>query len=332
MVNIAILSVGDAVGSYIMGTVDFFQFCNTFQTLFLPESEQRLFHCQLYCPEGEYVTCSNGFSLPAKPISELKQADALFMVPCHTYDMATIESYISKTEAFHPVLTRHVEAGAWVAGNCSATFALAHAGLLDDGRATTLWWMKNLFGECFPKVDIVMDELVVRHQNVITGGATTAYLNVCLMLLEQLGSMQMAAQMSKVLLLDRQRLSQQAFINTEFLVNRPDTLIDDVQAWLISHYQQSITLDQICEQFAVTKRTLIRRFKAASGETPLNYLQKIRVERAKHFLESTDLAIERIVEKVGYGDPASFRKLFVAQTQLTPKQYRQRFSYHALPQ
>ncbi|WP_460478068.1 GlxA family transcriptional regulator [Bowmanella dokdonensis] len=325
--QVAILVTNNAVGSELMGVKDFFEYANSFWQYMYPADPHRLFECELYSVEGKQVQCSNGFILPCRPIDELQQADIMISVAAYTYSKSGLKAYLQAAQPMYAKLKQAVAGGTWVASHCSGTFSLAEAGLLDNRQATTCWWLKEVFAQRYPQVRLKFDELVVRSDNIITGGATTSFLNVCMAILEEIMGFAFANNLSKLLLMDRHRLSQQAFIDPELVIGHRDSLMEQVQQWMRQHYAEPFNLDELCDRFAVTKRTLIRRFKAATGETPLAYLQQIRVEKAKGLLQATDLPIERIVEKVGYGDPASFRKLFVNLTQLTPKAYRQRFAY-----
>lgn len=329
MKTINLLAANNCLGSSLMGVVDFMQFSNSLWKVRHPNCDEVIFNYRLYAAEGETVTFSNGFTMPAQSLANYQQGDAVFLVSNFAHEEHSMARYVEACANFNEVLRLEHQACTPISTYCTGTFGLAQSGLLDEKASTTVWWMKNLFQTYFPKINLTLDELVVESDNLITGGATTSYFNVCMRLLEKLTDPIFANQMSKVLLLDKRRLSQQPFIDTSFIINKHDDLVERIQTWMVQHYNESHSLDEIAKSHNVSKRTLIRKFKASCGETPLNYLQKIRVERAKHYLESTDLPVERIVERVGYEDAASFRKLFVAQTQLTPKDYRKRFSYFA---
>ncbi|MFC3094685.1 GlxA family transcriptional regulator [Alteromonas sediminis] len=324
---INILASNSAVGSSLIGIIDFVQFANTFWQYMHPNCDETLLAYRVYANEGDQITLSNGLTIPAKPLSDYEDADAVFLVSSFVYDKAAMDTFLKACQAFKPILQRACDANRILVSYCTGTFGLASCGVLENKRATTVWWMSNLFVQQFPNTTLTLDELVIVDGNVITGGATTSYFNVCLRLLEMLSNEVFAIRLSKLLLMDRHRLSQQAFIESGFIINKHDELVEEVQNWMMNNFASPISLDVLCDQFAVTKRTLIRRFKASCNETPLNYLQKIRVEKAKHYLETTNLPVERIVERVGYEDAGSFRKLFTGHTQLTPKAYRERFTY-----
>ncbi|WP_088329470.1 helix-turn-helix domain-containing protein [Lacimicrobium sp. SS2-24] len=324
MKKIAILATDNALGSELMGVKDFVAFANSYQSFLHPGTEP-LFTSDIYSSDGRVITCSNGLSVPSLNISKLEQVDALIAVAAYAYNKESLFTYLNQSQAMVPIMQEAVNSGKRLASHCVGTFALAEAGILDGRQATTCWWMKEVFARRYPKVEMIMDRLVVQSDNVTTAGATTAFSNMLMALVEDMSDAQFASGLSKVLLLDRQRLSQQPFINPALVIGHRDSVITNIQLWMRRHYTEAVSLDQLCDQFALTKRTLIRRFKAATGQTPLVYLQQLRVEKAKSLLEATDQSVERIVEQVGYDDPASFRRLFVNHTQLTPKVYRQRF-------
>lgn len=331
MKTINIIATQDCVISSLTGILDFIEFCNIFWRYLHPDCDERLFQCQIYSTEGNSIEGSNGISIKARNIEDYEPGDAVFLVSIFAHNRAHMERYLNNCDKVTAVIEQENKQNKLIASYCTGTFGLARTGVLDGIPATTVWWMKNLFSEHFPLVELRMDELVVTHNNIITGGATTSYFNVCMAMLEKMTNEIFATQMSKLLLLDKQRLSQQPFIDTAFIINKHDDVVERIQAWMMKHYAEPFSLDALCSQFAISKRTLIRRFKNACGETPLNYLQKIRIEKAKHYLEATNMPVEQVVLKVGYEDVASFRKLFSAHIQLSPKGYRERFAYH-MPQ
>ena len=137
---------------------------------------------------------------------------------------------------------------------------------------------------------------------------------------------QIAAQMARIILVDPNRASQIPFMSLQQLKGHKDEQIGKIQQWMQSNLSETFSLDELAERFSLTKRTLMRRFKQAVGDTPVNYLQRLRVEEAKRLLETSAISFEVIVNKVGYGDVSTFRKLFVQLTQLSPKVYRERFN------
>lgn len=209
---------------------------------------------------------------------------------------------------------------------CAGSLLLAGVGLLNGHRATTAWWLAALFGKHFPAVQLTLDGLIVEDGQFITAGASTASYSLGLAILARLVDARFASAMAKLFLIDPNRTSQRVFMDqAPQLQLHPDPEVARIQRWIADNLEAPIGLDTLADRFAMGKRTLIRRFKAALHETPVSYIQKLRIDRAKQLLEGTELGLEAIVPQLGYEDVSSFRKLFVQHTSLTPKAYRERF-------
>ncbi len=220
-----------------------------------------------------------------------------------------------------------LQQGKWLGAFCNGTFALAGTGLLNGLQATSVWFFKDYFRQMFPQVKLDLQQLVVQQQTILTGGATTSYLNLCLRFVELCMDTAFAQQMAKIMLTDPNRTSQLPYLSLQLAPQHKDAKLAEIQQYLQAHLAEPVTLEQLADQFAMTPRTLIRRFKQHLDETPMAYLQRLRIERAKSLLENTLWTAEDIMQQVGYEDISSFRKLFVHYTSLTPKAYRQKFMF-----
>jgi transcriptional regulator GlxA family with amidase domain len=167
--------------------------------------------------------------------------------------------------------------------------------------------------------------MIVEDSGLICAGAVTSYLNLALHLVEKFAGPAIAAQCARLMLIDSKQLSQAPFASLQAGWQHQDDIVSQAQSWMQRNLHCELNLDDIASSIPVSPRTLIRRFKEAAGQTPLAFLQSMRVEAAKRLLENTDLSLEMIVEKVGYSDVSSFRRLFSRTTQLTPREYRSRF-------
>ena len=170
-----------------------------------------------------------------------------------------------------------------------------------------------------------MDELVVEDGPVTTTGAATAGYEATMRLIELAGGEALAQNTARLLLVDRQRQSQAPYISLALAETARQPLSERAERWLQKNLHESISIAALAAHCRVSERTLLRRFHADFGATPLEYVQKLRVERAKALLESTALSFEEIVGRCGYQDVSSFRRLFKQVTQLTPNDYRDRF-------
>lgn len=333
MKRIVVLAADNAVAGGIISFMDVFSFCNTYWKVTQTNAEEDLFECKILSPNGEPIKSDYGLSLPVVPHADaehyLSHADAVVVASATITNRIELDNYLS---AFKPHMSRlhqFAQTGKPIAAYCSGTLMLAASGLLDGKTATCVWWLAELFKRRFPKVNLCMEHLVINDGQLHTAGATTANLSLALQLVKQLVGEQIATQMAKVLLIDPNRISQQPFMTLDADPQHKDELVSRIQDWMQLHLAQSFLLDDIADKFAVGKRTLIRRFKKALNETPASYMQRLRVDEAKRLLETTELALEQIVTKVGYEDVSSFRKLFIQLTSVSPRAYRQKFNTHS---
>ncbi|MDO6640651.1 MULTISPECIES: helix-turn-helix domain-containing protein [unclassified Shewanella] len=331
MKRIYILAAGNVVAGGLVSFLDVFSFCNSYWRRMHAEVTEDLFHCQVISSDGENVKTTQGFEIPAKGFEhpeDILQADAVILAASFVTNRQEFQALLTDFEPLFAPLATFVESEKPLAAYCSGTLLLAASGLLNQRRATTVWWLREMFERNFKEVDLSMDTFIVSDGQFHTAGATTSNLSLALHLVSMLAGEELAQQMSKILLIDPNR-SQQPFmtmsINPE---QHNDELIQKVQLWMQVDLSQHWSLDDIADKFAVGKRTLIRRFKKAVNETPASYMQRLRVDEAKRLLETTELGIEQIVERVGYEDSSSFRKLFIQLTSLSPRAYRQKFNTH----
>lgn len=219
--------------------------------------------------------------------------------------------------------------GVRLAGCCTGTFLLAQTGLLDGRRATTAWWMASAFRRHFPRVQLEAESMVVDDGDITTTGAATAVFGLLSRLIAETGGEDLAMQTSRMLLVDAERQSQAPYI-TQALMEKPrHSLSERAQRFLDKQLHEDISVSQLADHCGVSERSLLRHFKEHYGQSPLAYIQHLRVERAKALLEATHLSFEEVVERCGYSDVPSFRKLFKRETTLTPADYRERFRLRA---
>ena len=212
------------------------------------------------------------------------------------------------------------------ASSCSGAVLLAQAGLLSGRRATTCWWLVNWFRQAFPDVEMVPDRLVMRDGDTWTAAAGAAYMHLALDLVRELAGEPLAAATAKLMLVERRRGSQSPFLVPHTTPADADSEIERATRYLRQHSAKPLAIAGVCRTLAISERTLARRFKASLGMSPLSYLQSQRIAHARQLLESSPLALERIVEQCGYEDVSSFRKLFARQVGMTPREYRLRFA------
>ena len=330
MREIAILMTDNCLASSVTGPHDLFSVANRIWQYFEGDDAEPLFRVKLISEDGKPVTTSSGIVIHAQEkLSELTRCDFLLVAAYLYGSQNTLTDFVENQDVIFKDLHRLHQQDTMIGAYCSATFVLAASGLLNGSQATTSWWLATSFRKAFPEIKLSLQDLVVEENNLYTAGATTSYINLCLKIIEKLAGAQIANQVSKVLLVDNNRLSQLPYMQFLPVVQHQDSVISKCQDWIQSNLANTISLEDMAEIAAMSKRNFIRRFKKAVGETPLSYLQRLRIEAAKRYLETTDMHMDKIIEKVGYEDTSAFRRVFQKITSLTPSAYRNKFMLSA---
>jgi transcriptional regulator GlxA family with amidase domain len=217
--------------------------------------------------------------------------------------------------------------GALVVSACTGSFLLAEAGLLDDREATTHWAFVDQMRSEYPKVRVLSDRVLVsasHDQRIVTSGGATSWSDLVLYLVGRFAGPEEARRLAKMSLFDWHHDGQNPYSRLTTRMQSSDKLIQECQEWLASHYANADPVAAMIKLSGLSRRTFNRRFKLATGHTPLEYVQRVRIEEAKQILETTDQAVEAIASEVGYGDAVSFRRLFKRLVANTPAVYRRR--------
>lgn len=218
--------------------------------------------------------------------------------------------------------------GAQLYAACGGAIVLAEAGLLDGQEATTHWSYAPLFRKHYPNVTLRIERILVQSgaaQSLYCGGGASSWQDLTLLLVAKHGGTQEAIRMSKLFLYQWHRDGQLPYVSMTQNVNHGDAIILSCQQWIAKHYDRQDVIAQLVRQSGLPKRSFDRRFRAATGYSPLSYVQTLRVEEAKQMLETGSLTAEKIGRDVGYEDAASFRRLFRKLTGITPGEYRRNF-------
>lgn len=216
--------------------------------------------------------------------------------------------------------------GATLCAHCTSSFILAETGLLNGLRATTSWWMADKLRRDYPDIEVVADAMLVEEPGIMTAGAINAEKFMGLRLVERFMGMDIAKLSAATLLLDNQALDQTVYLHEEKGDTHHDPVVVKVKVMLERRLSEDISLESLASDLGLSYRTLIRRFKRATNDTPLHYLQSLRINAAKRLLETGTMSIEALMLEVGYRDLSSFSKLFQRETGLTPGAYRRQHS------
>ena len=278
-----------------------------------------LFDVTLVGLDTDPVACKDGvFLRPPRTVDAVRPD--LVIVPA--LDDVDHEASFAANQPWVPWIQKWHQGGARIASSCTGAFLVAATGLLDGRRATTHWLFADLFREWFPEVQLTEDQLIVDDGDAISSGGATAFLTLVLYLVERYGGHARAALAAKVLLVDGHRTSQLPFIGFSATRNHGDPLVRDIQDHIESHLDDRLETDELANRFALSARSLSRRFGAATGRTCQSYIRHARIQHAKVLLETTVEPIGGIRDQVGYTDPAAFRRAFRQEVGITPTDYR----------
>ena len=225
-------------------------------------------------------------------------------------------------------LKQRFDAGATLAASCSGAMLFAEAGLLDGQEATTHWAWCDVMQRRFPKIEVRPQRSLVvsgdAHRLIMAGGGTS-WLDLALYLIARTVGVETAMQVARVNLIDWHEIGQQPFARLARTRQVDDAIIGRCQVWIAEHYDEPNPVRAMVRLSGLAERTFKRRFRQTTGMSPLDYVHAIRLEEAKHMLETSAASIESIAREIGYEDPAFFGRLFRRNVNLTAAQYRKRF-------
>lgn len=273
-------------------------------------------------PDGRPVSCFGGLSLtPETALDHCGPLDLIYIPVVY----GNIDPILSHRRLLDTLCSCH-DRGTLMTAVCAGVFVLAQTGILDNRDATTHWDLAADFSDRFPKVRLKPERMLVDGGDVVTAGGVTAYMDLALYLIARFASRKLAAMVSRSLLIDPVRRSQAPYTRHRASRSHGDLEIRSLQDWMEGHFQEPITTALLSHRAGLGERTLARRFKKATGDTPLAYLQHLRLDAARTLLETSASPVDQITWEVGYQDASSFRRLFRERTGLAPTAYRKRFS------
>lgn len=320
--RVAALAFDGCFGTELFGLGDLLAMANDVSAAVRPGTAQP-FRLSVVSVAGRPVTLAGGTVL--RPQVATTRIDHL-VVPGFTFsDPATAPARLAQWGAELDFLRTFAPRATEVSSLCTGAFLVAEAGLLDGQTATTAWLFAPELARRYPLVNVQAAEVVVRDGRVRSAGAFTAYQDLALHLIEEHAGHQVARVVSRLTLLGAPRASQSPYVEPSLLPVQHSGFGDDVQRWLRANLAKRYDLERLAAVFGVSTRTLLRRFAAETGQSPLEFLQTARVTAARRLLEYSELPVAAITREVGYRDMAAFRALFVARTGVTPSAYRRSF-------
>lgn len=282
-----------------------------------------LFEVQLAGLAPETPVCGGMYTISTATLATDITHTDLIIIPALDGDLADA---LEVNRDFVPWIVSQYKQGAEVASLCLGAFLLASTGLIAGRQCTTHWAAVAAFRQMFPDVELVEDKLITDEHGIYSSGGAFSYLNLVLYLIEKYAGREMAVMCSKVFQIDIERVSQSAFIVFQGQKEHGDDLVKKAQTYIEDNFQEKITVDQLADMLALGRRNLERRFKKATANSVMEYIQRVKVEAAKNSLESSRENVNEVMYQVGYTDPKAFRLTFKRITGLSPMQYRSKYN------
>lgn len=270
----------------------------------------------------------NGGMIEIKPqrlIDQIKKTD-LIIIPSSD---PTRNQPLKNEQQLVDWITYQYKQGAEVASVCSGAFLLASTHLLDGRSCSTHWAHAESFKQKFPEVNLQTDLLITDENGIYTNGGAYSFLNLLIYLVEKYYDRQTAIYCSKTLQIEIDRNSQSAFAIFTGQKRHGDKLVEEAQEYIERSLTEKISVEEISSRFAIGRRNFDRRFIKATGNTPMEYSQRVKIESAKKELETSRKNINEIMYEVGYSDPKAFRELFRKITGMSPLEYRGKYNKEA---
>lgn len=259
---------------------------------------------------------------------KLEKADEnhfdLILIPAFKQD--SIPDALPMNKQWIPWLQHQYFEGASVASFCTGAFLLAMTGLLDGKPATTHINAEKAFADAFPDVNIQADAVITEDSRIYTSGGATNSFHLMMRLIETFCNRKMAVKTAKIFSIDLDRKQQTYFGSFTPSEDHGDDLVKQTQLVIKKNFKEANTIEEIITDVPSSRRNLVRRFKSVTGITPIEYLQKIRIEAAKQLLEQSRQSIMEVMLESGYNDLKSFRALFKKNVGMTPTAYREKFN------
>lgn len=310
--------------SSIVGAYKIFSKANEY---YKQKQDKELFTIQLAGVSKKVEFYDGLFAVkPNIHISEIKKTD-LIIVPSlnHNY-----QKTVSVNKLLIEWIDRQYKNGAEIAAICTGAFMLASTGLLDDKNCSTHWSAANNFRDLFPRVKLQEDKIITDENGIYTNGGAYSFLNLMIYLVEKFYDRQTAIFCAKVFQIEMDRNAQSEFIIFSGQKTHDDEMVKKAQAYIEKHVHEKISVDYLSTKFSVGRRNFDRRFIKATSNTPVQYMQKVKVESAKRAFETNQKTINEVMYEVGYSDVKAFREVFRKITGTSPLEYKTKYKNVAI--
>lgn len=320
MKNVAILVPQNSVMQAIADPQYCFSAVNGFLTMM---GHKPLFNVQLVGLTKEVSLNAGMYKVHTdKLLKDVKKTDLVFIPAL----FGNMQQAVDANKKTIPWIVEQYNKGAEVASLCLGAFLLASTGLLHQKKCSTHWGFLNEFREMYPDVEVQDGSIVTEENRIYSSGGANSYWNLLLYLVEKYTNREMAILISKYFAIDIDRNSQGAFAMFKGQKNHSDKEVLEAQLFIENNIHERITIDELADKFAMGRRTFERRFKQATNNSVLEYIQRVKIEAAKRSFENSRKNINEVMFDVGYTDTKAFRTTFKKITGLTPVEYRNKYN------
>jgi transcriptional regulator GlxA family with amidase domain len=323
MITVTVLAFDYVLASALTGINDLLSLAGVSWNVLHQQTPAPKFKVQIASWDKKPIyTLNNVIIMPHCAIQDVIRSD-VYLVPCIAGD---IEKTLCQNRGITETLRQLEPSSCMIGSNSTGSFFLAEAGLLNGKTATTHWGYEALFRQKYPDVKLKADQLITHDDNILCDGGGLAWFDLGLYMIELFCDHDTAVGTAKAFVIDTGRTTQLSYSPLISKKYHNDRTIRSIQDWMEANYVSTmVSIKDISQNFGLSNRSLIRRFKNAAGVTPSNYLQEIRLDAASKYLVQSNKTIDEITHAIGYSDISSFTKLFKRKTGLSPSSYRARF-------
>ncbi|MES2512930.1 MAG: helix-turn-helix domain-containing protein [Bacteroidota bacterium] len=309
--------------SSIVGSYKIFTRANQY---LVAKGRKPAFNIQLVGNSKQVSVHDGLFSVhPNATLKQVQKTD-LILIPAIKPNFA---ASVKANKDLYPWISAHYKNGAEVASMCTGAFLLASTGLLKGKICSTHWIASEAFGKMFPDVNLVADKLITDENGIYTNGGAFSFLHLLLYLVEKYCDRETAIYCAKVFEIDIDRQTQSHFTIFSGLKTHHDEEIKKAQLFIEKHVSEKISIEDLADKFSIGRRNFDRRFIKATSNTPVEYMQKVKMEAAKRKLETSRESVDEIMYSVSYSDNKAFRTVFKKITGLSPLEYRNKYNREA---
>ena len=314
---------GHVIVDTIIGSLNLFQMANGYHHKH-GLSENGIFKLDLVGSAMEPQVYGNYLSIsPTKTFETTPKTD-LIIVPGLVGNME--QQVAINQESVEWIRNQRIQHQTEIVSLCRGAFLVAQTGLMNGKSCATHWLTHDQFRRMFPAITLLPDKIVNEDNGIYSSGGAYSFLNLLLYLIEKFYGRETAIWCSKVSEIEFDRMNQNQFVIFNGQKDHSDEGVKEVQAYIEKHFAEKISVELLAQRIATSSRNFVRRFKKATNNTPIEYIQRIRVEAAKKQLESSTLNIYQIMYGVGYNDDKTFRTLFKRYVGTTPLEYRNKYN------